>query len=68
MSQSSQKKTHAMVAQSIENGEEALTYVKVERTRSEGNLEWYRRIDQQRQDSIQCCLPCQSNDGQTYME
>ena len=36
--QSSQMKTRAMVAQSSENGEEALIYVNVERTRSKGNL------------------------------
>ena len=38
VNQSSRKKTHAMVAQSSEDGKEALTNVKVGRPRSKGNL------------------------------
>ena len=45
VSQSSQKKTRAMVAQLDEDGEKAFTCVDVEGTRFEE--EWYRRIDQQ---------------------
>ena len=51
-SQSSQKKTRAMVAQSNEDGEEAKGGEnQIQRKFEE---EWYREIDQQ----WQCCLPC----------
>ena len=69
MSQSSQKKTHAMVAQSCEDGEYPLTCVRVERTRSKRSLkksgtEGLTNSDRAVYNAV---YRAQSNEGQTYL-
>ena len=69
MSQSSQKKTCAMVAQSDEDGDKAFTCVKVEGTKSKSNSKKSGTEGSTNKDravySAVCCA--QSNDGQTYI-
>ena len=68
VSQSSQKKTRAMVAQSCEDGKEAFTCVEVEGTRSESNLKKSGTEGSTNSDRAIYSAVChaQSNDGQTY--
>ena len=67
-SQSSQKKTRAMVAQLDEDGEKAFTCVEVEGTRSKSNstsgTEGSTNSDRAVYSAV---CPAQSNDGQTYI-
>ena len=69
VSQSSQRKTCAMVVHSSEDGKEAFTCVKVERTRSKRKLKKSGTEGWTSNDKViynPVCL-AQSNDGQTYI-
>ena len=66
--QSSQKKTRAMVAQSIEDVEEALTCVKVEGTRSKRSLKSGAEGSTNSDGAVYSSVcRTQSNHGQTYI-
>ena len=69
MSQSSQKKTCAMVAQLDEDGKKALTCVQVEGTRSKRNSKMSGTKGSTNCDRAVYSAVChaQSNDGQTYV-
>ena len=69
MSQSSQKKTRAMVAQLDEDGEKAFTCVEVEGTRSRSNSKKSGTEGSTNSDRVVYSAACraQSNDGQTYV-
>ena len=69
VSQSSQKKTRAMVAQLDEDGEKAFTCVEVEGTRSRSNLKKSGTEGSTHSDRAVYSAVCraQSNDGQTYV-
>ena len=69
VSQSSQKKTRAMVAQLDEDGEKAFTCVEVEGTRSRRNSKKSGTEGSTHSDRAVYSAVCraQSNDGQTYM-
>ena len=69
VSQSSQKKTRAMVAQLDEDGEKAFTCVEVEGTRSRRNLKKSGTEGSTNSDRAVYSAVCraQSNDGQTYV-
>ena len=69
VSQSSQKKTRAMVAQLDEVGEKAFTCVEVEGTRSRSNSKKCGTEGSTNSDSAVYSAVChaQSNDGQTYV-
>ena len=69
VSQSSQKKTRAMVAQLDEDGEKALTCVEVEGTRSRCNSKKCGTEGSTNSDRVVYSAVCraQSNDGQTYV-
>ena len=69
VSQSSQKKTHAMVAQLDEDIEKAFTCVEVEGTRSRRNSKKSGTEGSTNSDRAVYSAVChaQSNDGQTYM-
>ena len=69
VSQSSQKKTRAMVAQLNEDGEKAFTCVEVEGTRSKRNLKKSGTEGSTNSDRAVYSAVCraQSNDGQTYV-
>ena len=69
LSQSIQKKTCAMVAQSSEDGEEAFTCVKVEGTRSKRKLKKCGINGLTSNDRAEYSAAClaQSNDGQTFI-
>ena len=56
--QSNQKKTHAMVARSNDDGEEAFTCMNVEKPRSSGNSKKSNSNKLIRRGNIQCSLPC----------
>ena len=68
--QSNQKKTHAMVARSNEDGEEAFMCMNVERPRSSGNSKKSNSNRLTSDDEAICSATCraQSNDGQNYIE
>ena len=67
VSQSCQKKTRAMVAQLCEDGKKALTCVKVEGTRSKGNLKKSTEESTSNEKVVYSAVcRAQSNDGQTY--
>ena len=68
--QSYQKKTHAMVAWSKEDGEEAFTCVNVKRPRSSGNSKKSNLNRSTSDDEAIYSAAChaQSNDGQIYIE
>ena len=70
VSQSSQKKTRAMVAQLYEDGEKVFMCVEVEGTRSKRNSKKSSTKGSTNSDravySAVCCA--QSNDGQTYID
>ena len=67
--QSNQKKTHAMVARSNEDGEEACTCVNVEKARSSGNSKKSNSNCSTSDDEAIYSAACraQSNDGQIYI-
>ena len=67
--QSSQKKTHAMVAQLDEDGEKAFTCVEVEGTRSRNSSKKSGTEGSTNSDRAVYSAVCraQSNDGQTYV-
>ena len=69
VSQSSQKKTRAMVAQLDEDGEKAFTCVEVEGTRSRSNSKKSGTEGSTNSDRAVYSAVCraQSNDGQTYV-
>ena len=69
VSQSSQKKTRAMVPQLDEDGEKAFTCVEVEGTRSKRNLKKSGTEGSTNSDRAVYSAVCraQSNDGQTYI-
>ena len=69
VSQSSQKKTRAMVAQLDEDGEKAFTCVEVEGTRSKRPLKKSGTIGSTNSDRVVYSAVClaKSNDGQTYI-
>ena len=69
VSQSSQKKTHAMVAQLDEDGEKACTCVEVKETRSKRNLKKSGTKGSTNSDRAVYSAVCraQSNDGETYV-
>ena len=69
VSQSSQKKTRAMVAQLDEDGEKAFTCVEVEGTRSRSNCKKSGTEGSTNSDRAVYSAVCraQSNDGQTYV-
>ena len=69
VSQSSQKKTRAMVAQIDEDGEKAFTCVEVEGTRSRSNSKKSGTEGSTNSDRAVYSAVCraQSNDGQTYV-
>ena len=69
VSQSSQKKTRAMVDQLDEDGEKAFTCVEVEGTRSRRNSKKSGTEGSTNSDRAVYCAVCraQSNDGQTYV-
>ena len=69
MNQSSQKKTHAMVAQADENGEKAFTCVEVEGTRSKRNLKksGTEGLTNSNREVYSSACRAQRHDGQTYI-
>ena len=69
MSQSSQKKTHSMVAQLDEDSEKAFTCVEVEGTRSKRNSKKSSTEGLTSSDRAVYSAVCraQSNDGHTYV-
>ena len=69
VSQSSQKKTHAMVPQLDEDGKKAFTCVEVEETRSKRNLKKSGTEGSTNSDMAVYSAVCraQSNDGQNYV-
>ena len=70
VAQRNQKKTHAMVARSKEDGKEAFTCVNVERPRSSGNSKKSNsnRLTSEDEAIYSAACRAQSNDGQIYIE